>query len=111
MTPMPRTRHLARHRAAHRPRSETRTNGRSTAPAVRARTVTAAAGDQPASSNGLTNAPDVPNERVEIPAATRPPDIDESFILDSPGSASWAKVSYTPDARSAGVRSQIAFCP
>src|SRR3954447_9470447 len=80
MTPMPRTRHRARHRADHRPRSETSTNGSSTTPAVRARAVTAAAGDQPVSSSGLMNAPEVANETAETTAATRPADIDEIFM-------------------------------
>ncbi|GIF05491.1 hypothetical protein Asi03nite_30290 [Actinoplanes siamensis] len=39
---------------------------------MKARAVTAAAGDQPASSSGLMNAPDVPNEAAEITAAARP---------------------------------------
>src|SRR5690349_10328286 len=108
---MPRTRQRPRHSAAHRPRSEKSTNGSSTRPAVRARAVTAATGDQPASSSGLTKAPEVPNEMHETSAAIRPADRDDVFMLTPRADMSWAKLAYGPDARRALVRSQLAFCP
>jgi hypothetical protein len=78
---MPSTRQRARHRAAHRPRSETSTKGSSTTPAVSVRAVTAATGDQPASSSGLKKAPEVANDMAESSATASPRVIDDGMLI------------------------------
>src|SRR6185437_5417819 len=78
---MPRMRHRDLQSTPQLPRTDRMANGASTIPPVRARTVTAAAGLQPASRSGLMNAPDMPNVAAEITAITRPTEVDERFML------------------------------
>ena len=80
MPPIARMRPRPRQTASQRPRSDTSAGTSKTSPPMNARHMTAAVGDQPASSSGLMTAPDMPNARAANTAMTSPVEVDRCFM-------------------------------